>query len=135
MQELEKDKDDYFRRHNVTEAEQKKIDKMYEVNDQIDVSTCKDEFATATRGASLNDENCPYWGQWTYFGEYGEGEKACSKECGLGERQKIRNCFIEGIKMNETDECMNEFIRLKHKFVKFTLFKTQWDYSVSKKSF
>ena len=64
MQELEKDKDDYFKRHNITDAEQKKIDEMYKVNDQIDVSICKDEFANATRGASLHDENCPYWGQW-----------------------------------------------------------------------
>ena len=112
MQELEKDKDDYFKRHNITDAEQEKIDEMYKVNDQIDVSICKDEFANATREASLHDENCPYWGQWSYFGDFGTGENKCSKECGLGKRQKIRDCYIEGIKQNEADQCVNEFIRL-----------------------
>ena len=114
MQELEKDKDDYFKRHNITDAEQKKIDEMYKVNDQIDVSICKDEFANATRGASLHDENCPYWGQWSYFGDFGAEENKCSKECGLGKRQKIRDCYIEGIQLNEADQCINEFIRLLH---------------------
>ena len=114
MEELEKDKDDYFKRHNITDAEQEKIDEMYKVNDQIDVSICKDEFANATRGASLHDENCPYWGQWSYFGDFGEEENKCSKECGLGKRQKIRDCYIEGIKLNEADQCINEFIRLIH---------------------
>ena len=111
MQELEKDKNDYFKRHNITEAEQEKIDKMYEVNDQIDVSTCKKEYADATRGASLNDENCPYWGPWTSFGEFGEQGNECSKECGLGKRHKMRDCYIEGIKQNVADQCVNEFIR------------------------
>ena len=114
MQELEKDKDEYFKRHNVTEAEQKKIDKMYEVNNQIDVSTCKEKFVNETRGASLHDENCPYWGQWTYFGDFGDGENKCSKECGLGKRQKIRDCLIEEVRLNEADKCINEFIRLIH---------------------
>ena len=117
MQELEKDKDEYFKRHNITEAEQEKIDKMYEVNNQIDVSICKDEFANATRGASLHDENCPFWGPWKSIGQFGGPKNKCSKECGLGKRQKIRDCYIKGTKQNEADQivantlCINEFIR------------------------
>ena len=111
MQELEKDKNDYYKRHNVTESEQEKIDKMYEVNDQIDVSACKKNYTDATRGASLNDANCPYWGPWRSIGEFGEPGKECSKKCGLGKRHKIRECFIEDKKQTKPDKCINEFIR------------------------
>ena len=111
MQELETDKNDYFKRHFVTAAEQKKIDEIYKVNDQIDVSSCKIEYEIATKDASLNDENCPYWGPWRSVEQFGGSNNECSKECGLGTRQKIRDCYIEGIKQNKPDKCINEIIR------------------------
>ena len=111
MQELEKDKNEYYKRHNITEKEQNKIDKMYEVNDKIDVDICKEQYANATKEASLNDENCPYWGPWRSIGKFGGPKNKCSKKCGLGKRHKLRDCYIEGQKLDEPNLCINEFIR------------------------
>ena len=118
MQELEKDKSDYFKRHDITDAEQKKIEKMYKENNLDEITAiCDEGFANATKGASLNDENCPFWGPWKSIGQFGGPKNKCSKECGLGKRHKIRDCYIKGTKQNEADQivsntlCMNEFIR------------------------
>ena len=112
MQELEKDKNDYFKRRGFNTAEQAKIEKMFKENELDEITdTCKNGFVDDTKEASLNDENCPYWGPWRSIGRFGEGENKCSKECGLGKRYKIRDCYIEKLKQNKPDKCINEFIR------------------------
>ena len=111
MQELELDKNDYFKRHIVTAGELERINEMYKVNGQIDVFSCKIEYEIATKDASLNDENCPYWGPWRSIGQFGGPNNECSKKCGFGTRQKIRDCYIKGIKQNKPDKCISEIIR------------------------
>ena len=76
---------------------------MREINYEFDFFNCEIEYEIATKNALLNDENCPYWGPWRYIGEFGEPWNKCSKKCGLGKRQKIRDCYIGGIKLNKAD--------------------------------
>ena len=96
--QLKKDKDEYFKRHVRTEDEQAKADKIFERN-KIDVSKCKSDYEKTTQG--ISDDHCPQWSEWQ--------EGKCSKECGVGEKNKTRECYIQG-EITKIDDCLNEYV-------------------------
>ena len=96
--QLKKDKDEYLKRHVRTEDEQAKADKIFERN-KLDVSKCKSEYENTTQG--ISDDYCPQWSEWQ------EGE--CSQECGVGEKTKTRDCYVQG-QITKIEDCLNEYV-------------------------
>lgn len=102
------DKNDYFNRHNMTEV--LNHFNVVELN-KINYAICKNEYENSIKEVPENNDNCPYWGPWISIGEFGGSGNICSKKCGLGKRQKIRDCYINGIKQDTAESCINEFPR------------------------